>query len=102
MNRDFEPFVGLSFVLNNDSEQFLNYVMADLSYEFDIGERLTIQPRIYYDQYDTDSLIEIFPDGYTVPFDLDGNGNIERFPDGVFSQAITTSRKSRSGDTDGL
>lgn len=93
MNRDFEPFVGLNFALNNDSEELLNYVMGDLSYKFDIGERLTILPRVYYDQYDADSLIESFPDGFTLPFDRDGDGDFERFPDGVFSEAIATSRR---------
>ena len=93
MNRDSEQFVGFDFVLNDDTEQFRNYVMGDLSYKFDLGERFTILPRIYYDQYDVNTQAKHFPDGYTIPSDIDGDGDFERFPNGFISRPIITWRR---------
>ncbi len=93
MNRDVEPFVGIGSVLNSDSDQLQNYVMADLSYKFDVGERMIISPRIYYDHHDGNSHHEHFPAGYIVPFDLDGDGNVEIFEEGMESEASATWRR---------
>ena len=92
-NKDTEPFVGSAFVLTDDVDQQFNYVMADLRYKYDIGDRLTVKPRIYYDQYDIVMDFEILPDGFTIPFDLDGDGDIEKFPDGLNADARSTTRR---------
>lgn len=93
MNKDTEPFVGLSFVLTDDGENRFNYTMAELSYKLDIGERLTFKPRAYYDQYDIEFGAEAFPDGFIIPDDLDMDGDIELFPDGVRGRPIATNRR---------
>ena len=93
MNKDVEPFVGPNFVLTNDTDQQFNYVMADLSYKLELGEKLTIRPRVYYDQYDFEFFLEAFPDDFTIPIDLDGDSDIERFPDGMIADAIGTNRR---------
>ncbi len=93
MNKDTEPFVGSNFILTDDGENKFNYVMGELSYKFDIGEKITVKPRIYYDQYDIEFDAESFPDGFTIPFDTDDDGDIEVFPDGVFFEATTTNRR---------
>ena len=92
LNKDTEPFVSAGYVLTNESENYLNFVMGDLRYKFDIGERITIKPRIYYDQYDRDLLGETLPDGTEIPFDLDGDGDFELFLDGKFARAFLTNR----------
>ncbi|MGR3219558.1 MAG: TonB-dependent receptor plug domain-containing protein [Candidatus Anammoxibacter sp.] len=83
MNKDVEPFVNAiaGFILTNDTELEYNYVMADLKYRWEIGERLTVKPRIYYDQNDYEANAQFTPEGFFVP-DVDGDGDIERFPNG--------------------
>lgn len=93
MNKDQEPFVGPQFVLTNDNDQFLNYVMSELSYKLDLWDKLTVKPRLYYDQYDSEFQGEVFPDDFTVPVDIDGDGDIERFPDGMLGIAKLTNRR---------
>ncbi len=93
MNKDTEPFVGSQFVLTDDSEQKYNYAMVDISYKLKLGERLTIKPKVYYDQYDIEFSEELFPDGFTIPFDLDRDGDIEMFPDGSSFDNLFTNRR---------
>ncbi len=93
MNKDTESFVGPNFVLTNDSENRYNYVMGELSYKLNIGERLRFKPRAYYDQYDMEFDSELFPDGFFIPFDLDGDGDVESFPDGASGIAKATNRR---------
>ena len=91
-NKDMEPFTGGAFVLTDDGESFFNFVMAELSYKKEIFEKLTIQPRIYYDQYDQDFFVESLPDGFTTS-DKDGDGEQEIFADGKIIEGIGTSRR---------
>ncbi|MGR3219175.1 MAG: TonB-dependent receptor plug domain-containing protein [Candidatus Anammoxibacter sp.] len=93
MNKDTEPFVGSGFVLTNEADQRFNYLMADLRYKFNIREKFTVTPRIYYDQYDAEFFEQAVPDGFTIPFDLDGDGDIERFRDGILGDAVFTNRR---------
>ena len=93
MNKDTEPFVGPQFVLTNDTEQKFNYVMGDLSYKLNLWDKLTIKPRIYYDQYDLEFAEEFLPDGTLIPSDLDGDGDLERFPEGMFGRSKSTNRR---------
>ena len=95
MNKDTESFVGPAFVLTDDSENHYNYVMGELSYKLNIGDRITVKPRVYYDQYDVEFETELLPDGFVLPdlFDLDRDGDVERFPDGLFGVAKATNRR---------
>ncbi len=93
MNKNTEPFVGVQFALTDDSVQRFNYVMGNLRYKLDIWERLTFKPRVYYDQYDTELYEKLFPEGYTIPSDLDGDGDIEIFPSGMIADAFVRNRK---------
>ncbi len=92
MNKDAEPFVGPSFIITDDSDQHYNFVMGELSYSFDLGERLSVHPRIYYDQYDMDLDLEAVPDGFTIPIDTDRDGDVENFPEGMLGRAVATNR----------
>ncbi len=93
MNKDTEPFVGPQFILTDDSEQQYNYAMVDLSYKLELGDRLTFKPKVYYDQYDIEFSEELFPDGFTIPFDLDGDGDVESFPSGSSFDNLFTNRR---------
>lgn len=93
LNKDMELFTGSNFILTNDGEYKFNHVLADLSYEYDISDRLTFKPKAYYDQYDIDFLINPFPPGFEIPADLDGDGDIETFPDGLIADGTTRNRR---------
>lgn len=93
MNRDQEPFTGPAFVLTNEAAQSFNYVMGDLSYKYDLGEKASFFSRVYYDQYDIDLLADVMPPGFSIPFDLDDDSDIESFPDGLFANFIATTRR---------
>lgn len=93
MNKDTEPFIGSNFILTDDGENRFNYAMADLGYKWEIGEKMTVKPRAYYDQYDIEFMVEPFPDGFIIPQDLDGDGNFEDFPDGMIADGLATNRR---------
>ena len=93
MNRDIEPFVGTAFVLTDDGDLQFNYVMSELSYRSKPWDWLTISPRVYYDQYDMDLLGEAIGDGVFFPIDLNRDGDIERFPNGILGRAKATNRR---------
>lgn len=93
LNKNTESFVGSNFVLTNESENKFNYVMGELNYKISIGEKLTLKPRTYYDQYDIEFGAEPFPDGFVIPADVDGDGDIEEFPDGLKGRGIATNRR---------
>lgn len=93
LNKDMEPFVGANFVLTDDGEHRFNYMTGELDYALALGERFTVKPRVYYDQYDLEFFPEVFPDGFVIPSDLDGDGDIERFPDGMLAQGKATNRR---------
>ena len=93
LNKDTEPFVGPLYILTNQSDQHFNYLFCDLSYKWKIWEQLTVKTKLYYDQYDTEFFDEALPDGFIIPFDLDNDGDIERFPNGMIGDAIYTNRR---------
>ncbi len=88
MNKDAEPFAGTRYLLTDDGERMNNYATADLSYKLDLGDKITVKPRAYFDQYDIDYRVNPFPDGFTVNEDLDNDGDIEAFPEGKNLRAL--------------
>ena len=93
INKDTEPFVGSEYALTDDNDLYYNFVMAELRYKFDLTEKISVNPRIYYDQYDLEYDLKALPDGFTIPFDRDGDGDIEVFADGAVGDAKVTNRR---------
>jgi iron complex outermembrane receptor protein len=56
----------------DESDVESNYVFIEAWYKKTFEERLTIRPRIYYDQFDNNYFLEAFPDGTMLPFDSNG------------------------------
>lgn len=92
LNKDSEPFISPTFALTDDTELEFNYVMGDLRYKFNLGEKFTVKPRIYYDQYDRKIIAESLPDGAIIPADLDGDGDFESFPDGRLAEGFLSNK----------
>ncbi len=93
MNKDQDVFIGAVDVKAEDGEYRFNNTMADLSYEFDLGDKITVKPRAYYDQYYFNFFPEIFPPGFTIDADTDGDGDIEVFADGLKADAVVRNRR---------
>lgn len=78
-NKNREPFVGPQFALTDGSHLESNHVFGEVGYKKTIEEKLTIKPRIYYDQMDSDSFIKSLPENATI---LDTAGIPQTFPKG--------------------
>ncbi len=79
-NKNFEPFIGPQFALANGSDFEANYVFSEIGYKKTFEERLTIKPRIYYDQFDNNNFIKTLPEGTIIP---NANGIPQIYPNGL-------------------
>ncbi|MDQ1271620.1 MAG: hypothetical protein QG591_250 [Planctomycetota bacterium] len=95
VNKNRGSFLSPSLALTDESDVETNYVFAETGYKKTFEEKLTIRPRIYYDQFDNDFFMEIFPDGSTLPFDTNGDDKPDVFytyPDGFIGDFAVTER----------
>lgn len=89
-NKNTEPYVGPQFVLTDGSLLENNHVFGEVGYKKTFDEKFTIKPRVYYDQFDGDNFVKGFPDGTTLPFDVNGDGipdTFNTYPDGIIGDA---------------
>lgn len=71
-NKNRAPFIGGGLSLNDESDIENNYVFGEMGYKKTFEERVTVKPRIYYDQFDNNSTFESSPENaifspYTYP-----------------------------------
>ena len=76
MKKRRKDYIGVGDALNDESILRDTYIFSELIYKLDLGERIIMIPKIYYDQYNYDPLFERRPDGF-----VDSSGRI--FPDGI-------------------
>ena len=79
MKKRRKDFIGVGNALNEDTIIRDTYIFSELTYKLDLGERLSMTPKIYYDQYNYDPFFERRPDGF-----VDSLGQV--FPDGIRGQ----------------
>jgi iron complex outermembrane receptor protein len=78
-----KDYIGVGDALNNDSLLKTTYFFTEIGYKLPLGEKITIVPRIYYDQYNYDPFFESRPDGFFVtPFP----GFTITYPEGLQGQ----------------
>ncbi len=85
INKNVGPFIGPQYALNDESDIENNYVFGEAGYKKTFEERLTLKPRIYYDQFDRNVYSESLPQGATISSDTDGDGikdTYYTYPDG--------------------
>ena len=96
INKNISPFIGgPQYALTDESQIGDNYVFGEVGYKKKYEEKFTIKPRLYYDQFDLDNYIESLPEGTTVPFDTDGDGNydtLNTYPDGFIGNGKVTQK----------
>jgi len=66
-NKNREPFIGGGLALNDESDIENNYVFGEIGYKKTFEERFTLKPRAYYDQFDSNSTFEAFPENTFFP-----------------------------------
>ncbi len=94
-NRNRSPFIGPQYALNDESDVESNYVFGEAGYKKTFEERLTLKPRVYYDQFDHNTYIESFSEGVTLPLDADKDGNydtLNTYPDGFIGNGQVIQR----------
>lgn len=66
-NKNRDPFIGGGLSLNTESNIENNYVFGEIGYRKTFEEIVTVKPRIYYDQFESDSKFESFPENTVSP-----------------------------------
>jgi iron complex outermembrane receptor protein len=78
MKKRRKDYIGVGDALNDETTLRDTYIFAELTYQFSIGEKLNIIPKVYYDQYNYDPFFEQRPDGFT--------SGAAVYPDGIKGQ----------------
>jgi iron complex outermembrane receptor protein len=79
MKKRREGYIGFGSALNNDTEWNDTYIFGELRYKLHLMEKLNMVTKAYYDQYNSDALGELRPEGY---FDVSTFGGL-LYPDGI-------------------
>lgn len=84
------PYIGANYTLNHDSEWDLDYFFVEGQYAKAVLPQLDVSLKVSWDRISEDYLIQSTPEGFTIPVDTDGDGDIEIFPEGVRAQLATS------------
>jgi outer membrane receptor for ferrienterochelin and colicin len=84
------PYIGANYTLNRGSEWQLDYGFIEGQYQAEWHPKLDVSLNFAWDRVTEDYFMEAGPDGFTIPFDLDGDGDIEIFPDGAWGHLATS------------
>jgi len=68
MKKRREPYIGIGDALHDHTNLRDTYLFGELVYKLPVGEKLSITPRVYYDQYNFDPLLKQRPNGFVGPF----------------------------------
>ncbi len=79
MKKRREDYIGVGDALNDDTDLKDTYIFSELTYKLQLGERLSMTPKAYYDQYNYDPFFTQRPDGF-----VDSDGRF--YPDGLKGQ----------------
>ncbi len=91
LNKNRGGYLGIQDALTNETNIENNYVFTELKYKKIFADKFTINPRIYYDQFDDNYYVESLPEGTTLPLDTNNDGLYETFhtyPDGLIGNGI--------------
>ncbi|MCL5976589.1 MAG: TonB-dependent receptor [Nitrospirae bacterium] len=82
--KDRGAYIGNAYALTD--ENFITYrnFWNELSYNQTITESLSSNLRLYFDQFEQDAKVELFPEGFT--------STAGTFPDGAFARALLKNR----------
>jgi iron complex outermembrane receptor protein len=97
MDREVGSPVNQIAYLTEDGE-FKNWKFGfiEMSYEWMVAEEFTIKTILSYDDVDLVDEAQQFPKGFAIPQDIDGDGDIEFWPDGAYGSFGYRSQEVRS------
>ena len=84
------PYIGANYTLNHDSQWDLDYFFVEGRYDKAVSEAFDISLKASWDRVTEDYYIQGSPEGFTIPLDLDGDGDIEVFPEGRYGRMATS------------
>ena len=76
------PYIGVNHTLNTGSEWILDYAFLEGQYVHALHDRVESLWTVSWDRVTEEYRFQGSPEGFTIPSDLDGDGDIEIFPDG--------------------
>ncbi len=74
INKKHKPYIGPALALNDGSDVAGDYVFIESGFKKTFYDRLTLRPRVYYDQFYSANFIKAFPDGATFAPTLASSG----------------------------
>jgi len=74
-------YIGLENALSDNSYNEINNYWGELAYNLRLGEGLSANLKLYYDHYDQDPNVKIYPNNFTAAF-----------PDGMIGKPLVTNR----------
>ena len=86
LNKNHGIFTSPQLAVTDESDWARNYVFVEGGYKITFMDRLTLKPRVYFDQFDLNLDTESLPEGTILPVDTDGDGipnKFNVFPDGL-------------------
>lgn len=69
-------------VISDRSSVDSGYISLDATRTFDFSGKASVTPRLYADRWAVDNRIQLYPNGYKDNRDLNGDGQVEYFPNG--------------------
>jgi iron complex outermembrane receptor protein len=90
LNKVNGPYIGANYTLNHDSEWDLEYAFVEGEYAATFNDYLDLALKFSWDRVREDYYIQGSPEGFHIPLDLDGDGDIEIFPDGRLGRLATS------------
>ena len=84
MKKRREGYIGVDFALNDETDIRDTYIFSELTYQLALSDKIKMIPKVYYDQYNSDSIFESRPDGFAVTVNHPVFGPVPIvYPDGI-------------------
>ncbi|MBN2143416.1 MAG: TonB-dependent receptor [Candidatus Aureabacteria bacterium] len=82
--------------LTEDGENStLKFFFIESNYHFSLTDNMIVKTKLSYDRYSSDDDFQVLPDHYTMGMDIDGDGYIEYWPEGVHGNYTYKSEEYR-------
>lgn len=78
-------FVGVRNALSDETEMKFKQYFAELGFDHAFNKDSSLSAKVYYDQFDTEMLFELYPEGYTVTLPP-VVGRTYTYPNGLFTR----------------